>query len=308
MNVTNSKGEILETNKKYPFNKTDFQASGSLTSAESSAIDNMISNNIISPILEDITKRAGTQINRKRLQYELVNGTTIAPVAVKYQNGSGPLETRTLFTKYDANGNLTEQQKSDDIKSSYIWDYQSTLPIAEVVNASQDAVAYTSFEADGTGSWLISSSSRILSDGITGKNSYQLSNGTISKSGLNTGITYTVSYWTKGGSALSITGTQGSALQGKTINGWTYFEHKIAGVSTVSLPSVSAQIDELRLYPSDAKMTTYTYDPLIGITSSTDLNNRINYYEYDSFQRLKLVRDQDGNIIKIFAYKYQEQQ
>jgi hypothetical protein len=68
--------------------------------------------------------------------------------------------------------------------------------------------------------------------------------------------------------------------------------------------SGSGTIDELRLYPKGAFMTTYTYAPLIGITSQCDLNNRISYYEYDSVGRLSLIRDQDKNIVKQICYNY----
>lgn len=54
-------------------------------------------------------------------------------------------------------------------------------------------------------------------------------------------------------------------------------------------------------------MTTYTYSPLIGITSQCDTGNKITYYEYDGFGRLKDIKNQDGNIIKVYNYYYQGQ-
>ncbi|MES2732885.1 MAG: RHS repeat domain-containing protein, partial [Bacteroidota bacterium] len=66
-------------------------------------------------------------------------------------------------------------------------------------------------------------------------------------------------------------------------------------------------IDEVRIYPVDAQMTTYTYDPLVGVTSSTDAANVTTYYEYDAFLRLKSIRDQDGNIVKNYVYHYKDQ-
>ncbi|WP_417800295.1 RHS repeat domain-containing protein, partial [Tenacibaculum sp.] len=53
-----------------------------------------------------------------------------------------------------------------------------------------------------------------------------------------------------------------------------------------------------------SKVTTFTYNPLIGVTSITDLRGETTYYEYDDFNRLKLVRDADGNILKEHKYHY----
>ena len=57
-----------------------------------------------------------------------------------------------------------------------------------------------------------------------------------------------------------------------------------------------------------ALVTSYTYKPLIGVTSETDPQGKTIYYEYDGFNRLKLIRDKDNKILKTFDYKYQQQQ
>ncbi|MEP7372266.1 MAG: hypothetical protein ABI675_02685 [Chitinophagaceae bacterium] len=203
-------------------------------------------------------------------------------------------------------GNIVAHNLKDKVLS-YVWDYKQTLPVAMTAGAADTATAYTSFEADGSGYWTIGSSSRDTTQGITGKRCYQLSSGNITKSGLVDSLEYYVSYWKKDTVALSITGTQGSPHKGRTINGWTCFQHKITGVSLVTL-SGTATIDELRLYPLSAQMITYTYDPALGITSQCDPRNDIIYYEYDLMGRLIYMRDKEGNIIKYINYQYQQQQ
>jgi YD repeat-containing protein len=81
----------------------------------------------------------------------------------------------------------------------------------------------------------------------------------------------------------------------------------VSGVTqtTYTAGAGSAYVDEVRLYPEKAFMTTYTYDPVHGITSVTDRNNKTTYYSYDSMGRLQLVRDPDRKIIskKVYHYK-----
>lgn len=199
-------------------------------------------------------------------------------------------------------GNVSEITTKAGITTNYLWNYNKNFPIAKTINALNAVTAHTSFEADGSGNWNIGSGNRNTTDAITGKQSYQLSNGAVTKTGLSAGNSYIVSYWTKNASAFSVSGTQGSPVQGKTVSGWTYFEHKVTGITQISL-SGTGLIDELRLYPSLAQMTTYTYDPLLGMTTECDINNRITYYEYDALSRLMLIRDQDKNVIKTIDYK-----
>ncbi len=55
---------------------------------------------------------------------------------------------------------------------------------------------------------------------------------------------------------------------------------------------------------SNAMVTTYTYDPPIGVTSITDPRGRTIYYTYDEFNRLKFVKDHDGKILSENEYNY----
>src|SRR6187402_1952229 len=139
-----------------------------------------------------------------------------------------------------------------------------------------DQVAYTSFESDGGGGWTLPSATRDATSAITGVKSYNLSNGACSRTGLTAANAYTVSYWSKTGASYTVTGST-AVKQGKTLNGWTYFEHMVTGTTSVSVSAANGGIDELRLYPALARMTTYTYSPLIGMISQTDANSRHTY-------------------------------
>jgi YD repeat-containing protein len=79
---------------------------------------------------------------------------------------------------------------------------------------------------------------------------------------------------------------------------------KISNATAITVLG-SGSIDELRLYPEQAQMTTYTYLPGQGISAVTDVNCQTTHYEYDSFNRLKYLRDPQGNIIKSYDYNYQ---
>ncbi len=59
---------------------------------------------------------------------------------------------------------------------------------------------------------------------------------------------------------------------------------------------------------SSAMVTTYTYNPSIGITSTTDPRGYTMTYHYDKLNRLQFVKDEDGNLISENKYNYKNQQ
>lgn len=64
------------------------------------------------------------------------------------------------------------------------------------------------------------------------------------------------------------------------------------------------QEEQLRSSLPQAMVTSYTYDPLIGVTSMTDPKGYTTYYEYDGLNRLKEVKDAEGNILSRNEYNY----
>ena len=202
-------------------------------------------------------------------------------------------------------GNPQQVLPHDGVPVSYIWDYQHTQPIAKVTNAAANVIGYTSFEADGTGNWTVPPGTIITGNAFTGNSYYSFGSTPITLTGLDPTATYILSYWSNSYASYSVGGST-KITPGKLINGWTYFEHVVTGWTTTSVWG-SGGIDELRLYPVNAQMTTYTYAPLIGVTSQCDVDSRATYYNYDPLGRLQYVKDQDGNIIKTYQYHYKGQ-
>lgn len=63
-------------------------------------------------------------------------------------------------------------------------------------------------------------------------------------------------------------------------------------------------LNSLRATYTVAMVTTYTYDPLIGITSITDAKGLTSYYEYDTFGRLKNIKDAEWNKLSENEYNF----
>jgi hypothetical protein len=216
------------------------------------------------------------------------------------------------FQKYDDAYNLQEYTAVDGVAVAFLWDYFEKYPVAKIMyprtfSASVN-YAYTSFETDNQGNW--SFTPVIINDpkSPTGGKVDKITDHPITIQGLNYDSTYIVSYWSKNSVAFTVNGSVGTG--GQKIYGWRYYEHKLTHKTslTIQMPASGGngndRIDELRLYPFGAQMTTYAYDPLIGMTSQCDQNNMITYYEYDGLGRLTTIRNVNRNIIKKFAYDY----
>lgn len=64
-----------------------------------------------------------------------------------------------------------------------------------------------------------------------------------------------------------------------------------------------SQENDLRAM-SNVLVTTYTYEPSVGVTSITDPRKNTITYEYDTMNRLISVKDRDGNILSENQYHY----
>lgn len=211
-------------------------------------------------------------------------------------------KVRILFDSYQ-NGKLAQYRINDDSRVSFLWDYNYQSPIAETKNALHSQLFHTSFETAEKGGWAYSGTLVASADSKTGRKYYNLGTGNITKSstGASAANPFKLTFWVRRSS-----GTGSWTFMGKTENLTTTWQlvERIVTTGTVTISGSGIFIDELRLHPAAAQMITYTHDPLVGMTSSTDIRNSTTYYEYDLFGRLKNVKNEDGNILEHYEYEF----
>ncbi|MGO4291517.1 DUF5977 domain-containing protein [Chitinophaga sp. RAB17] len=206
----NSKQDSIRTVFKYPQDYSD------------AVSQKMVTNNIISPLIEE-TVSAAKELSKAKTNYgSWYNNTIIAPATSETSVAGNVLEKQASFDQYDAHGNLLQFTDRSGIVTSFLWGYNYSYPVAKI-----------------------------------------------------TGIDY--------------------ATIALTVNPGT-----IQSLTDDSLRSALAPLRSL----SNGFVTTYTYMPLVGITSETNINGRTIYYEYDGLNRLQLIRDHDNNIVKTFCYNF----
>ncbi|WP_345329421.1 hypothetical protein [Mucilaginibacter defluvii] len=222
---------------------------------------------------------------------------------------------------YNMWGDLINVRDTREGNHAMIYGYHKRRIVADVVGASPDEVVYTSFEKE--------SDENNIDDNVNNPDNMDMGNGSrISYSPLKINNAYTVmgdynfpaeegiSFTVKNNKqyiltvwatdhAINLDGAPPDRT-GPTINGYTYYEFDIAPGSTNLTFSGDrgVYIDEFRVYPKGAKMSTTSYDPTFGKTAECDINNRISYFEYDGLGRLVIVKDDRRNIIKTYEYHY----
>jgi YD repeat-containing protein len=328
-----SKNDQLITELKYPH---EF--------AGQAPYDEMVMRHIWSPVIEKIDYKIDVNNNRIPLQSQKTDylnwgNNIIAPVTIRSQKENDGYETRLRYHGYDDKGNVLSVSKENDFKTSYCWGYNKTYPLASAVNAGSNEIFFDSFE-EGTG-WdsnlLTFDNSKSHSGKYSGRMDMDGPGEKVCHSAtwlsvlLIVPTKYKFSGWiySNGPSAqvflfMRRTGetsyfTYVASVITYVTNQWTYVEGEYEVPTDIAQLGIrldnngdngggSVWFDDIRLHPSAAQMTTYTYDPLIGMTSQTDVNNRTVYYEYDSLGRLSIMRDKDRNILKKYCYNYAGQQ
>jgi YD repeat-containing protein len=149
----------------------------------------------------------------------------------------------------------------------------------------------------------------LSNDSKTGTNLlYLTSTNTISKANSPTGNYYLSFYEKEGTVNVGLSGASllSTATQPATPDGFRHVTKLIqitSETNEIIITGSNVKIDELRLYPEGALMTTVCYDRAGRLQTETDVNLRSLFYEYDEWGRLKIIRDHDKNILQHREYK-----
>lgn len=315
---TNSKQETIKQQIYYP---EDYTSSGFITT--------LITNNMVNaPLCSEIwITKGATQpqlINTTATEFSVIANGDIKPYKTYNLESASPVAQNILqpfnvnsvvrdanYIKqqqqyvYDNSGNLI-QTIAKAKPSSLLYDYNNSLVTLNIVNANPGEFAYTSFEAENQGGWNYNSSNILSITCPTGKKCFGLGPNNNLTTNISVSKSYILSFWAYDGSSVKVNGVFNPSKVGNTISGFTYYEFSLPVGSSSPIISGTSLIDEVRLFPKDSRMTTFTFDLLNNKTSECDINNRIIYYKYDALGRMTTVFDESQNIIKAFEYNIKQ--
>ena len=213
--IVNSENQTLTTNYQYAADFTNNTYGSNL----------LRENHMHSQVLEQTTTVASTTTQKITTQYEQVAAHVVPKIITNYPTGDNTTNSEAQQTEYeyDDYGNITQVLGTDGVPTAYVWGYNYTLPVAQVVGAFYETEVKTKLNL--------------------------------------------------------------SALQ------------------SMDGKELQTALNNLRSL-NDAQVTTYTHDPLVGITSATDPAGRISTYHYDDLNRLQWIESEEGHVVQKFDYQY----
>ena len=250
--------------------------------------DPTLSKNILSPVIQNKRTVQGIVTDCAAIKYKNWGINTVpAPYQVyswkrtgssdftAWTTASVPSTDWRLMNTVDAmdesKGLVTQTTGMDGVISKTVWNTSGKHVMAQITSPSAGTIIYNGFE-DCTSNCSTEAKTGLISS----------SGASVSYSGLPSN-TYKVTYWRKP----------------SAVADWELIESTFTGTS-YTVPDT--WIDELRIYPANTEIVSYGYDRYGNVISECDVNNMIIYKEYDEFQRPKLIRDKDRNIITQTLY------
>ena len=238
-------------------------------------------------------------------------------------------QLKLTIQAYDQKGNIVQYYPENQPVSSKLWGYDNSKPLLQAFNAYDDEIGYAGFELDETSGWnTFGNNAQVVvsSEAKSGEKVFEASNGSgiyqefYISDGLNEQNGYTATVWVNGPSQAFLTirinndpstnitaystdennwnllTVELTANDIENYNGQVSFIKVISGNNN---SAVSALLDDIRFHPSDASVTSFTYDLAGNLIAVNSTNNQYAYYEYDDLGRLTISRDDDNNIITL---------
>lgn len=237
--------------------------------------------------------RLTTPVSFASFPFSAISGNTFS--SSSFYGLVGEVMSRTPIGSWSE---IRDRQKGT---ISRLWGYGERFPIAEAMNASISTIGYTSFENEDKGRFTYSGT-KSSTEFYTGRFSYHLSSGSISLS-ISPAQKINVSFWAKGTGQVFV-GTTSVSVSSASV--WKQYNVEVVASSTILISTVASGllIDELRVHPVTATMSTFAYEPESGVTSIGAPNSITSLFDYDRLGRLSAVRNSSNEIEKVIQYQY----
>ncbi|MGI4733613.1 MAG: RHS repeat domain-containing protein [Janthinobacterium lividum] len=220
------------------------------------------------------TTATGVQRYYEQRQHTLNTARADSTQRYDFLHVPGHYEEQLHITGITSRSEPTSYRQQAKEKTAYQWGYEERYPVAMCKNATLTEFYYEGFENTST-----------AQTGLAHAGHFYFLAPTYTVSWLPPNArAYVLRYWYR------VNGT------------WRYQQQRYTG-SSQALTGGDAY-DEVSICPQDAQLTTYTYDPLVGMTSQTDPAGRTTTYEYDNLGRLLRTRDEQGRILSQQQYHY----
>lgn len=283
---------ITSSSSKTPTNynniKTIYYADESsipmMNTTEQAAIDQMVEDNRKSVVIHESTSTNGAVAQIHNIYATNIGGDADKVFLTSTAFYKSSTKVREQFFNYNVTtGNMVSSYITGGQSSSVAYGYNCVYPIVSIANAKsyypagQTTVVseffYEGFEESADATIGVAHTGDAYYDGST--TAFQVN---YTKPDARS---YIIQWW--------------SFSTGK----WTLNEQTYSGPRTIS-----GIIDDIRIFPSDAMMTTYTFSPLLGKTGEIDPAGRTLTYEFDGLGRQNIVRDNDRNILSKTCYNF----
>lgn len=286
-----------------------------------------IGHNYVNPITKDPVEVKTYQNNMALVSKEVITYNYVTPViqsAVLAVPKPIITQMNTTLSTYEG-GAYTEQQHVTDFDPVHRYPTQSITTLPALSETHQQNHTYSKL-----GNVYVKNSSTVTTNDIqTSRAEYTY----------NAQADLLYQQTAKGSNALEKTGneitriTQGRVEEYRLPNGvyvaqvWGYnntavvAELKNVRYSSIASATLTAirnassaatynytnlvnALNQLRAAHTEGLVTTYTYKPQVGLSSSTDANGLTTTYLYDDFNRLYQVIDPNGKAINRYEYNF----